>query len=114
MIDRPIYYRLDKNKNVIPCSSLNELKVINPKDNIIRHTNLGNILISTVFLVIDYSLLPIECDPILFETMIFMHGENDPDDLDQYQERYTNYKSALRGHRMAVKMVIKSLRNDNS
>lgn len=113
MIKRPLYYLLDENKNIIPLSSFEEFvesKIYNGINRIIRHTYLGKILISTVFLGIEHGFLEIE--PVLFETMIFMNGEDDPHNLDQYQERYKNYKDALKGHRRAVRMVINFLRNN--
>ena len=40
-----------------------------------------------------------ECDPILFETMIF-GGEH-----HEYQERYTTWDEAIKGHKEAVALV---------
>jgi hypothetical protein len=37
--------------------------------------------------------------PVLWETMIF-GGEH-----DQYQERYTSYEDALKGHQTALNLV---------
>lgn len=61
------------------------------------------ILVSTVFLGTNHNWFN-EGDPILFETMIF-GGEH-----DQYQERYRTVEEARDGHKVAVKLVMKSLK----
>lgn len=63
----------------------------------IAKDNIGDVLISTIFLAYDYSWG--EGEPILWETLIF-GGEH-----DLYQERYTSKEDALVGHLKAVKLV---------
>ena len=58
---------------------------------------IGKIHVSTVFLGIDHNFG--EGDPILFETMIF-GGKH-----DEYQERYSTYEEAEKGHQKAIKLV---------
>lgn len=57
----------------------------------------GSVVISTVFLGIDYSLTG--NPPFTFETMIFGGKE------DGYCERYPTWESALVGHRIAIARV---------
>jgi hypothetical protein len=57
----------------------------------------GGVNVSTVFLAIDHSFNG--GTPVLFETMIF-GGEH-----DGYQERYTSFEEAVKGHEVAVKLV---------
>ncbi|HEY6143716.1 MAG TPA: hypothetical protein VIV55_09930 [Flavobacterium sp.] len=65
----------------------------------VDRTDIGNILVSTVFLGIDHSF---RSDvPILFETMIF-GGE-----LEGYQERYSTWDEAVKGHKRACDRVLK-------
>lgn len=65
---------------------------------IVAKTEVGPMHVSTVFLVLDhcYSLDSDE-PPVLFETMIF---GADPD--DSYQERYSTWDEAEKGHARAV------------
>lgn len=65
---------------------------------IVKQTELGGVLVSTVFLGIDHSFRPGSI-PTLFETMVF------GGDLDGWQERYATRTGALDGHEAAVKMV---------
>jgi hypothetical protein len=68
----------------------------------VGNTVLGNIKISTVFLGLDHGFGGFG-PPVLWETIIF-GGEH-----DDYQERYTSYKRAVNGHKLAVDMVKKEL-----
>lgn len=67
-------------------------------DRHVGNDTIGDIVISTVFLGIDHNHGN-DGKPILFETMIF-GGEH-----DEYQERYTDVKSAKIGHRKALELV---------
>jgi len=64
---------------------------------VVESTHIGDVHISTVFLGLNHSWVP--GPPILFETMIF-GGEH-----DEYQERYSDWNSALIGHAYAVSIV---------
>lgn len=66
----------------------------------VRHTIIGDIRISTVFLGLDHNFLG-EGKPILFETMIFPDGD---------QWRCGTWRQALTQHRVAVG-IIKGERN---
>lgn len=66
---------------------------------ILSQDRLDGILVSTVFLGIDHSF-EYGSDPVLFETMIF-GGPH-----DGYQERYTSYDEAIRGHSLAHKVAL--------
>lgn len=63
----------------------------------VAKTNIGEILISTVFLGLDHQYG--EGDPLLFETMVF--GIDD----DEYQERYSTWEQAEEGHNKAIEFV---------
>lgn len=66
-------------------------------------TEIGDVLVSTVFLGIDHSMSFREpCAPILFETMVFGGV------YDQYQWRYETWEEAEKGHKNACDMVLAS------
>lgn len=58
---------------------------------------IGNVRVSTVFLGLDHG--DGAGPPIVFETMIF-GGPH-----DEYQERYSTYEEAMKGHWRALAMV---------
>jgi hypothetical protein len=64
---------------------------------IVEQTQIGDVLISTVFRGIDHSFGGGE--PLLFETMIFGGAE------DGYQERYSTWDEAVKGHKFACEKV---------
>lgn len=66
-------------------------------DRTVEKTTIGDVDISTVFLGLDHSFGGGE--PLLFETMIF--GGDD----DGYQERYSTWDEAVKGHKFACKKV---------
>jgi len=66
----------------------------------VKRDEVGDILVSTVFLGLDHSWTP-GGKPVLWETMIF-GGEH-----DQYQDRYTSHKDALEGHKKALTLITK-------
>lgn len=68
-------------------------------DRQVGNTKIGNITISTVFLGLDHN---VDGTPILWETMIF--GLN-----EEYQERYTSYDDAVKGHQRAKIYVYEQL-----
>ena len=68
----------------------------------VNRTDLPNdVYVSTVFLGIDHGFLG-QGEPILFETMIF-GGEH-----DQYQDRYTTWDEAEKGHEKAINIIFQS------
>lgn len=99
MNDKPLYYVLDKNRNILPTNDMHEWEIFYSEMSlrIVNKTEIGDVSISTVFLGLDHGYG--EGPPILFETMIFggVH--------DQYQERYCTWEEAERGHEEAIKLV---------
>lgn len=86
-----IYYKLDKEKNVVPCT-LEEWGKMFEKNRTVKLTKLENgTLVSTVFLGIDHNFG--EGDPLVFESMVF---SLEKEKLDQI--RYSTYKEAEEGH----------------
>jgi prephenate dehydrogenase len=67
---------------------------------IVKQETINGHFVSTVFLGLDHSWLGQA--PLLWETMIFSNS-----DLDQYQERYSSYEDALKGHEEALKLASK-------
>lgn len=63
----------------------------------VAKTKVGDVEVSTVFLSIDHSFGGGR--PLVFETMVF-GGEH-----DQWQDRYSTWDEAVKGHENAVKMV---------
>ena len=63
----------------------------------------GEIRISTVFLGIDHDFR-FKGDPLLFDTRI--HGS---EKFENFQERYSTWEEAEKGHQQAVAMVEKAI-----
>ena len=80
--------------------------VKNPENRIIKHDECDKILVSTVFLGIDHNWSG-KGEPVLFETMIFGGKYNN------YQERYTSYEDAIKGHKKAKKLIIDQKKQQN-
>ena len=70
---KPMHYKLDENHNPVPCDNFLEwADWMDESDTTVAVTNVGEFLISTVFLGLDRSFFG-EGGPILFETMVFDH-----------------------------------------
>jgi hypothetical protein len=67
-------------------------------DRTVDKTQIGEVEVSTVFLGLDHSFGG--AIPLLFETMIFGGDE------DGYQERYSTWDEAVKGHQFACEKVI--------
>lgn len=96
-------YILDKNGN--PKKEKNLLvwgRWLNTADRKVARTNIGKVLISTVFLGLDHRFFG-KGKPILYETMVF-GGK-----LDQMMERYCTKEQAIKGHNAIVKKVKEAL-----
>ncbi len=97
------YFILDKDNNPVSVTFEEYVKWAYTKDGKekfdrrVAHTNIGEVLVSTVFLGIDHSFMG--GPPVLWETMIFGGPHND------YQERYTSRAAAEVGHMEAVNLV---------
>ena len=98
---RPIYYRLDENKKVIPVEDFISLYGGEDIENrIVAKTDVSffgffPLHVSTVFLMIDHSF-NLGGPPKVFETMIFKE-----DGTDDYQQRYSTWDEAVAGHEVA-------------
>jgi len=92
------HYVLDDAGHAVPCPDLDEwANWFESADRRLAVDMVGDIRISTVFLTIDHRFSG-KGPPILWETMIF----GGPDELDEYQRRYTSRADALVGHETAV------------
>lgn len=96
------WYILDNNNNPVAKPVLEAAQWLDDNDHrrTLKRDEIGDILVSTVFLGLDHAWLN-EQTPVLWETMIF-GGEH-----DQYQERYTSHKDALEGHEKALTLITK-------
>lgn len=72
------------------------MKAFNIENKVVAKDEINGVKISTVFLGMDHGFFG---KPLLFETMIF-GGEH-----DMYQERYSTYEQAEKGHKVAVDLV---------
>lgn len=116
------YYKLDEKDNPVPCEDIIEWglwmadadRSLAAED--IEAPDVGiYAAICTSFLGIDHGGNPGK--PILWETMIFNAGSSEEaiGYLDEYMDRYTSRKAALRGHRRLkalVNAVIKQKREE--
>lgn len=98
-----MWYILDNNNKPVAKPVLEATQWLDDNDHrrTVKRDEFGNILVSTVFLGLDHALLRDDNTPVLWETMIF-GGEH-----DQYQERYTSHKDALKGHEKALTLITK-------
>lgn len=69
----------------------------NPENHRVATTMIGDWMVSTVLLGLDYNFLR-NGPPIIFETMIFEGGSA----TDLYTDRYPTEEAALAGHDQAV------------
>lgn len=97
---RPRVYRFTLNgKRPEACASLMRwAQWLESADTRVAQTHVGEIFVSTVFLGLDHNFFG-EGAPVLFETMIFNHGNN------EYQRRYSTWEEAEAGHARAVELV---------
>jgi len=91
-----LWYRLQEDKTPVACN----IEDINQSaSNILAKTELEinneKVRVSTVFLNLNHNYSD-QGPPVLFETMIF-GGKH-----DSYQDRYTSYEDAMRGHYAVV------------
>ena len=92
------YYIL-KDKKVIPVNDVLEwAKMFEKKDRRVAEDNIGEVRISTVFLGLNHRFG--KGKPLIFETMVFGNCI-----FDNYQERYSTYEEAEKGHKFMVKRV---------
>lgn len=100
---RQMYYKL-VGKESVAVGNFTEWVDSQKDDNnrVIKRIQFGRILVSTIFLSLDFNWSGGR--PILFETMIFggIHGN--------YQKRYYTYDEALEGHRIACVMATKGIK----
>jgi hypothetical protein len=97
-----MYYKLDKNKNVVP-SSMEEWATFIEGKFPTNYKHVGDDTIegkrvSTVFSGLCHDFLN-EGIPIVFETMVFTDREG------IYQERYSTWQQAEEGHKKAIEWV---------
>lgn len=98
-----IYFRLDENKNVIPCDLDEAEKLFNfPEGRNVRKTILNKAKVSTIFLVINHDLLFSRLRPEVFESMVFSKNPK-----YEYQDRYSSWKDAEIGHQKIVDFLIR-------
>ena len=92
-----MYYILKDKKPVKVDNVAEWAKKFEANNRRVAETMVGDIRVSTVFLGLDHSFGGNK--PLLFETMIF-GGER-----DQYQDRYSTWEEAEKGHEKAVKLA---------
>ncbi len=103
-----MWYVLNPDKTVRPAvgnhtdgrpSAEEFAEIYNPETKIIGRDEIGNFMVSTVFLGLDHNYAP-NGPPILFETMIFEEGEGEE------HERYCTYQEAVDGHKTIVNRLL--------
>jgi hypothetical protein len=97
-----MWYILDKDNKPVESNTNEYVKWSsrNPKKRIVKQETIGNTYISTVFLGLDHSFRG--KIPVLWETMMF-GGQYD----QNYQERYSSYEDAVKGHQKAINFIKK-------
>jgi hypothetical protein len=94
-----MWYILDEENRPVKSSIIEAGEWLdkNLKRKAVKQEYIGDVYVSTVFLGLDHSFKSDK--PVLWETMIF------GGDHDQYQERYTSYEDALKGHQEALNLI---------
>ena len=105
-----MYYKLDENKNAVPCSPMEWGKcreeMFKCKTKHVAEKTIGDYWISTVWLGLDHQWG--NGKPLLFETMISNKGE-----WEDYCDRYSTWIEAEEGHKRAVEWVKNGCKEDD-
>jgi hypothetical protein len=106
-----LYYKLDKNNKVIPCSLMEWAKFLedgkNTRRKIVKQSEINDKWISTVFIGLDHQWM--EDGPLhIFETMVF---DSKKCGKDIYLDRYSTWNEALLGHEKAIQWVKDGCKN---
>jgi hypothetical protein len=115
-----IFYKLDKNKNVVPATIDEIEKILTDEsiDKIVKKEYICDKFVSTIFLSMDYNFSFSEDHlgisdriyiPIVFETLIY---DESTDKWMNYQDRYSTWKEAEEGHECAVNWVKNGCKED--
>ncbi len=98
------YYKLTKDKRVVPVSMEEALKGYNT-DRRVGLTEDKEYSVSTVFLVMDHSFgdYSNEVRPLVFETMVFPLNSLE----EQEMERYSTWEEAKEGHKRMCEKWLK-------
>lgn len=101
-----MFYKLDKDKNVVP-SSLEEWATFIENELPSNYRQVGRDIvngkvISTIFIGLCHNYIPHSGIPIVFETMIFDESQH-----AIYQKRYSTWKEAEEGHEEAIEWIKK-------
>jgi hypothetical protein len=104
----------DREGNPISMQRFGEL-LADPSYKILIQTQLGGLLISTVWIGLDMNFMR-EGPPIIFESMVFDQNEKEPDTLGEGVEqiRYATEAEALAGHHRLVGEYTKLLDVDTT
>lgn len=96
--ERSLLYKLNKNKEVVPCHNLLEwAKFFENIDNRIVALNIINKMrVSTIFMGV---LCPPFDKPNVFETIVFKGRKN------IYCDRYSTWEKAEKGHKKAIEWI---------
>jgi hypothetical protein len=96
-------YKLDENKNAVPCTTLEWGEQLEDmRNNHTKHVadeTIDGKRISTVWLGLDHKWCD-EGSPLIYETMVF-----DDNRQEMYCTRYSTWKQAEDGHAKAVQWV---------
>lgn len=92
------YYKM-VGKDVVPCRNDEEFVEAMANRWQIR-TDIGDMMVSTVFLGLDHRFIP-DGPPVVFETMVFPEC--------QEMVRYCTFDDAVEGHKVMVEKVTKGL-----
>lgn len=94
------WYILDEQNNPVQTSDRALVEeFLRSEKKIVDQTEHRGYVVSTVFLALDHKFLYSVGDPVLWETMIFEQGDTGK---ETYQERYTSYEDAVKGHQDAI------------
>ena len=111
-----MYYKLDENKNVVPCTIEEWAK----QRELMRIENTKHVAVdfvkskwvSTVWLGIDHNTMTWTASkdhaPHIFETIVFDRNSH----YELYTDRYSTWKEAEEGHKKAIEWVKNGCKDD--
>src|SRR5690606_30445769 len=97
------YYRLTEDFQIEPTDADGWAETFDDPRRFLARDRVGAFEVSTVFLGINHAFT--EGPPLVFETMIFLHGRNGWEGGEQYMERFATYDDAMTKHAYIVQTL---------
>lgn len=109
------YWILDEDKNTVPLDSSDESRrlveewLCSMDKRQVACTRIGELTVSTVFLVIAHPSFGSDDTPMLFETMTFNSEGGEQAEIEDGFCRYQTWNEAVAGHNLIVESIAKQI-----